>query len=508
MNDFVFSALLEVLKIPNIAASAAGVFFGLFIGATPGLTISLGMVLVLPLTFVLNPVTSICLLLGLYTAGMTGGSFSAILLNIPGTPSASATAIDGHAMAKKGRASEALSTAIFSSFTGGIIGLFSLALIAPYIAKVALKFGAPELFALVLLGITLICSFGQKSIIKGLIAGIFGLIVMTVGLDPMTGVPRFTFDVVDLQAGIPFLPAMIGLFAIPQIISGISGKVKVIPTYNEKVSGIFSGFSTYLKRLKAIIIGSILGTGIGAIPGAGGPIAVFLSYDYAKKFTKNGKNFGEGEPDGVAAPEAANNAVAGGALIPMLTLGIPGDPITAILLGALMIHGLIPGPLLFQTNPQFVYCIFWAVLMANIFNLVISMFSINLWVKILKVPQHILLPIILVMCVIGSFSLRNTFFDTGIMFFFGILSYFMKKYGFPIVPLLLAIILGPSLEEHLRMSLIISQGDPSIFITHPISLTFIIIAIISFIYPLVSPRIKRAINKGAEGCDINETSKK
>ena len=504
MTDYVFAALMDVLKLPNIAASAIGVFFGLFIGATPGLTISLGMVLLLPLTYALNPVTSICLLLGLYSSGMTGGSFSAILLNIPGTPSASATAIEGHAMAKKGKASEALSTAIIASFTGGIIGLITLALIAPYIAKFALRFGAPELFALVLLGITLICSFGQKSIIKGLLAGVFGLIIMTIGLDPMTGVPRFTFGNVNLQAGINFLPAMIGLFAIPQIISGIASKEKVVPSAQHKLEGLFSGFRYFFKRIKAILIGALLGTGIGAIPGAGGPIAVFLSYDYAKKASKNRDNFGEGEPDGVAAPEAANNAVAGGALIPMLTLGIPGDPITAILLGALMIHGLIPGPLLFQTSPQFVFAIFWAVLLANIFNLVISMVSIKLWVNILKVPQRILLPIILVLCVIGSFSLRNNFFDTGIMFAFGILAFFMKKYGFPIVPMLLAIILGPSLEEHLRMSLIISQGSPIIFLKHPISLIFILVAIFSFLSPIIAPKLKKATSQGAEGCEEEE----
>lgn len=504
MSEFVFAALLDVLQIQNIAASAIGVFFGLFIGATPGLTISLGMVLLLPITYALNPVTSICLLLGLYSAGMTGGSFSAILLNIPGTPSASATAIEGHAMAKKGRASEALSTAIISSFAGGIIGLVTLALVAPYIAKFALRFGAPELFALVFLGITLICSFGQKSIIKGLLAGIFGLIIMTVGLDPMTGVPRFTFGNINLQAGINFLPAMIGLFAIPQIISGIATREKVVPAYKHEVHGLFSGFKYFFKRIKAIMIGALLGTGIGAIPGAGGPIAVFLSYDYAKKASKNKDNFGEGEPDGVAGPEAANNAVAGGALIPMLTLGIPGDPITAILLGALMIHGLTPGPLLFQTEPQFVFAIFWAVLMANVFNLILSMVSIKLWVNILKIPQRILLPIILVMCVVGSFSLRNNFFDTGIMFAFGILAFFMKKFGFPIVPMLLAIILGPNLEEHLRMSLIISQGSPMIFVTKPISLIFIIIAVVTFISPIVAPGLRKRFDKGAEGCEEEE----
>ena len=483
MGSDIFAALLEVLRLPNLAATAAGVLFGLFIGSTPGLTISLGMVLVLPLTFAMDPVTSICLLLGLYTAGMTGGSFSAILLNIPGTPSASATAIDGFEMTKQNRAGEALGTAIVSSFTGGLIGLICLVSIAPLIARVALKFGSAELFALVLLGLAMICSFSQKSRIKGLLAGILGLIIMIVGLDPMSGTPRFTFGTVRLQAGIHFLPAMIGLFAIPQIINNIRGcdsETGECFDDEQKLGRILPGFRFFLKRMRAILVGAILGTGIGAIPGAGGPIAVFLSQHTAKKLKKC-----DDLADGVAAPEAANNAVAGGALIPMLTLGIPGDPITAILLGALTIHGLIPGPLLFENNAFFVYCIFWAVLLANVLNLVICLSSIKVWIKVLNVPQRILMPLIFILCIVGSFSLQNSFFDTGIMLFFGILAFFMRKFGFPIVPLLLAIILGPALEEHLRMALIINQGSPSVFFTRPISLTFILIAVVSFVVPII-----------------------
>ena len=485
MDGPVLQALFDVMQLHNIFAVMVGVVFGLFIGSTPGLTISLGMVLLLPLTFKMNAVTAVCLLLGLYASGMTGGSISAILLNIPGTPSASATAIDGYALTKKGRAGAALGTAVISSFFGGVFGLVCLSVASPFIAKVALRFGAPELFALVLLGLTLICSFGQQSIIKSLISGVLGLVIMTVGLDPMMGTPRFTFGVVDLQAGISFLPAMIGLFAIPQIIMGIAGKIRVIPSYNSKISGILPKFRELLHLFKTKLLGSVVGTGIGAIPGAGGPIAVFLSYDYARRFSKNKDEFGKGTLEGVSAPEAANNAVAGGALIPMLTLGIPGDPITAILLGALIIQGLIPGPLLFIQSAQFVYSVFWAFLLANIMNLCLTMATIKLWVGVLKVPQKILLPLILTLCVVGTFALRNTFFDTGIMLCFGLLAYFMKKYGFPVVPMLLAIILGPQLEEHLRMSLIIAQGNPLIFIQKPISLVFIALAVISFVMPLI-----------------------
>ena len=490
MGGSVVAALFDVLQLQNIFASIMGVFFGLFIGSTPGLTISLGMVLLLPITFNLPAVTSICLLLGLYASGMCGGSLSAILLNIPGTPSASATAIDGHEMAKRGRAGEALGIAVSASFFGGLFGLTCLVLAAPMIAKFALNFGAPELFAIVLLGLTLICSFGQESVVKGLTSGVIGLIIMTVGLDPMMGTPRFTFGYVELQAGISFLPAMIGLFAIPQILIGIVGKTQVIPEYREKLSGVLPKIRDIFKLTKSMLLGSAIGTGIGAIPGAGGPIAVFLSYDYARKISKRPENFGKGEPEGIAAPESSNNAVAGGALIPMLTLGIPGDPITAILLGALMIHGLIPGPLLFQQSPQFVYSVFWAFLMANLMTLCLTFATIKLWVRVLKVPERVLLPIIVILCIVGTYALRNTFFDTAVMFCFGLLGYFMKKYGFPVVPMLLAIILGPNLEEHLRMSLIISQGDYSIFVTHPISLSFIILSFFSFIGPLIRPMLR------------------
>ncbi len=489
MGEIAIAALMDVLKLQNIFASMMGALFGLFIGSTPGLTISLGMVLLLPLTFTLPPVTSFCLLLGLFSSGMTGGSISAILLNIPGTPSASATAIDGHEMAKKGRAGEALGTAVTSSFFGGMFSLACLVLIAPTIAKVALKFGAPELFSLVLLGLTLICSFGQKSIIKGLISGVLGLIFMTVGLDPMVGLPRFTFGIVELQSGVSFLPVMIGLFAIPQILEGIVMGAEVIPEYRARLSGVLPRFRNILRLIKYKILGAVMGTAIGAIPGAGGPIAVFLSYDYAKKISKNKEEFGTGIPAGVAAPEAANNGMAGGAMIPMLTLGIPGDPITAILLGALMIQGLTPGPLLFQYNAQFVYSVFWAFFMANVLTLILAFSTIKLWVRILQVPKRVLLPIIGILCVIGSYALRNTFFDTATMLFFGLLGYFMKKYEFPVVPMLLAIVLGPALEQNLRMALIISQGNPSIFVTHPISLAFLIIAFFSFTGPLVKPLI-------------------
>jgi putative tricarboxylic transport membrane protein len=484
---------LEVLKIPNLLASLGGVVFGLFVGSVPGLTVSLGMVLILPITYGMAPVPSFSLLLGMFAAGMAGGSISAILINIPGTPSAAATALDGHAMARKGKAADAIGTAITSSFFGGLVSLFALVLISPLIAKVALNFGSVELAALVFLGLALICSFGQDSIIKGLISGVLGLMIMTIGLDPMMGTPRFTFGQVSLMNGISYLPVMIGLFAIPQIVEGTVLGTEVIPHYQEKLTGVFRHITQVFKYPKIKIISSLIGVGVGSIPGAGGPVAVFISYDYAKKLCKKdvADKLGTGIPEGVAAPEAANNAMCGGAMIPMLTLGIPGDPITAILLGALMIQGLTPGPLLFVDNPDFVYSVFWAFFVAIVMLLVVSLLTMNIWIKVLSVPKRILLPIIGVFCIVGSFSLNNSFADVWIMLSFGLIGFLMKKYKFPVVPMLLAIVLGPSFERYLRTGLTAAGGDALVFFKSPIALVFILIALFSFFKPIVVSLIKK-----------------
>ncbi len=487
MFDIAVGALLEVLKFPNLLASLAGVLIGLFVGAMPGLTVSLGMVLMLPLTYTMAPVPSFCLLLGMFIAGMTGGSFSAILLNIPGTPSAAATALDGYAMSQKGEAAEAIGTAITSSFFGGLVSLVALVLISPFIAKIALSFGSVELAALIFLGLALICSFGQDSVIKGLIAGVLGLVLMTVGLDPMTGGQRFTFGQVSLMNGINYLPVMIGLFAIPQIIEGTVLGACVVPQFHEKLTGVFWHITKTFKYMKIKIMSSVIGVVIGAIPGAGGPVAVFISYDYAKKLCKKdvAEKMGTGIPEGVAAPESANNAMCGGALIPMLTLGIPGDPITAILLGALMVQGLTPGPLLFKDNPEFVYSIFWAFLVGIIFLLFVSLLTMNVWIRMLRVPNRILLPIIAIFCVTGSFSLNNSFTDVWIMLTFGLLGFLMKKYKFPVVPLLLAIVLGPSFERYFRTALATSNNDVMVFFRSPVAFVFILIGLFSFFKPIL-----------------------
>tara|TARA_B100000686_G_scaffold181067_1_gene188011 strand:+ start:1375 stop:2865 length:1491 start_codon:yes stop_codon:yes gene_type:complete len=476
----------QATQIYTIIAVAAGCFIGLIVGMIPGLTISTGIIIVLPLTFVLPPEISIALLLGLYVSGMTGGSFSAILLNIPGTPSASATAMDGHPMAQKGEAGRALGIAIVSSFLGGLFSFLCLFFVAPLLAEVALKFKSPDLFSLVLFGLTIICSFAAQSLIKGFLSAGIGLAIITVGQDPMMGTQRFTFGEVNLIGGIHFLTALIGLFAVPQLVDNFNQIKNSVRDENvvKKITGIFPKIAD-LKLIRVpVILGSPIGSFLGILPGAGGPIAAFLSYDYSKRLSENSEEFGKGSPQGIAAPESANNAVTGGALIPMMTLGIPGDPVTAILIGALLIHGLAPGPLLFVENGEFAYGVVFSFFWANIFNILIALIFIRLLVKVLSIPKTILMPTIAILCVIGSYALRNNFFDVYVMFSFGILGIIMRWLQMPIIPMLLAMVLGRQLEEHLRVSLIASKNDISIFFVSPFSVFFLLLAITSIAWSL------------------------
>lgn len=466
----VWQALAEATAWPSLLACLAGVVLGLVVGAMPGLTISLAMVLVLPLTFGLGSVTAMALMLGVFAAGMTGGAYSAILVNIPGTPSAAATAIDGHRMARDGHAGRALGISVIASVYGGVFSLACLVLSAPLIARVALRLGAPEQFALLTLGLTLIAGFAGRSLVRGLVAGVLGLLLTTVGQDPMVGLPRFTFGRVELQAGLHFIPALIGLFAVPQVIDGMrTGAAHVIPRFAVGLTGLLPSWRELRGLHRSMLVGSALGTGIGAIPGTGGPIAVFLAYDAARRVSRTPDAFGRGAAEGVAAPEAANNGVTGGALIPMLTLGIPGDPISAILLGVLIVHGLAPGPLLFREHPEFVYGVFWALLLANAMTLVVALVSVRWIVQVLRVPPAVLIPAIAVLCVLGAYGIRNTFLDSATMLVFGAVGYLLNRYGFPVVPMIIGLVLGGELEEQLRLSLTLSGGDPTVFVRQPIA---------------------------------------
>ena len=516
MTGDLLQGLLQAIQPASLAATGTGCLLGMVAGMIPGMTISAAMIIVLPLTFVLDPNVSIGLFLGLYAGGMLGGSFSAILLNIPGTPSAAATALDGYPLVARGQAGRALGMAVSASFCGGLFSALCLFLIAPRLADLALQFRSADLFSLVFLGLTIICSFASRSWIKGLLSAVIGLAIVTVGQDPVMGTARFTFGDPNLLSGVHFLTALIGLFAIPQLIENLRGNglggaigpgVTGSPDSPRSPGGrggtapaagaielrkLLPAFAD-LRRIRLPVgIGSAVGTFLGILPGAGGPIAAFISYDYAKKATGRGDRFGQGAVEGVAAPEAANNAVTGGALIPMMTLGIPGDPVTAILIGALLAHGLAPGPLLFVERADFAYGLMFSFFWANVFNLLIALAGLRLLVKVVAAPRTLLMPAVAILCVVGAWSLRNSIFDVYVMFGFGLLGLAMKWLDMPVVPLLLALVLGRQLEENLRIALTGSQGDVSVFFTSPFSALFLGLSVVSVAWSIVGARRQRA----------------
>jgi putative tricarboxylic transport membrane protein len=473
MDPFL-TALQFAFSPDALLAVFGGTFIGLVFGSIPGLTFTVALALVLPLTFAMQPTPAIALLLGTYIGGMTGGSVSAILLGIPGTPSAAATVLDGYPMTRNGRASLALGTAVLVSAFGGLFSLIIMMISVDFVAAMAIKFGPAEIFALVLFGFSTICGLAEKSLLRGLIAGVLGLMAMTIGLDPLDGAQRFTFGSTTMLQGVNLLVAMIGLFAVPHVIEvfwnyreGESKQVRAASVKAEMPS---------IKELKEnfwlMMRCAGLGTGIGAIPGTGGPIAAFLAYDHARRFSKKPSRFGKGALEGVVAPETANNAVTGGTMIPLLSLGIPGDPATAIVLSGLLIHGLVPGPMLFVEHPVQIYAIYIAIVLAYIAVLVIQFFGIRMFVHVLRIPAHLLAVGIVVMCGIGAFAIRNSVFDVYTMGIVGLLGYIMLRAGIPTTPVILGLVLGPTLEREYRTAMILSEGKFDIFYTSPTALLF------------------------------------
>jgi putative tricarboxylic transport membrane protein len=478
--------LAQIFDLQTLLLVFIGVSLGVVFSAIPGLTATMGIALLIPYTFALPQVAGISMLLGIYLGGMYGGSITAILIRTPGTPSAAATLLDGYPMAEKGEAGKALNYATIGSFIGGIISCILLILIAPQLAEVGLKFGPAEFFALAVFGLSIVGTVSGKYVIKGLIAAALGLFIATVGMDPIGGVMRFTFGSMNLTSGISFIPALIGLFAVSQVIKEIETKVKInkkkIKYQRQKVS-LKETASYWIEFLRA----SLIGTFVGIIPGTGSSIATFLSYNESKRFAKKERRekYGTGIPEGVIATETSNNAVTGGALIPLLTLGIPGDVVTAVILGGLLIQGVTPGPLLFQNESELVYSLFGTLIIANIFMLLIGLFAVRFVGKIVDVPKSVLLPIVVTLCFIGSYSLSNNIFDVWIALVFGVIGYILEKFKYPLPPLILGIILGPIIESNLRRTLIESNNELSIFFTRPITAVFLSIAIISFVYPLI-----------------------
>jgi len=480
-------AFAQVFELQTLLLVFLGVFLGVLFSAIPGLTATMGIALLIPYTFSLPQVPALGMLLGIYIGGMYGGAITAILIRTPGTPSAAATLLDGYPMAAKGQAGKALNFATIASFVGGIISCVILILVAPQLASFGLKFGPAEFFALAVFGLSIVGTISGKHAIKGMVIAALGLLIATVGMDPIGGVPRFTFGSINLTSGVSFIPALIGLFAVSQVIKEVEEKVKgsqqkKIKFQRERISlkEHFSYWKDYLRS-------SLIGTFIGIIPGTGTSIATFLSYNESKRFAKKErkKEYGTGIPEGVIASESSNNAVTGGALVPLLTLGIPGDVVTAVILGGLMIQGVTPGPLLFQNNGTLVNSLFITLIIANIFMLLIGLFAVRFVGKIVDVPKNILLPIVVTLCFIGSYSLSNNLFDVWIALVFGVIGFLLEKFNYPLAPLILGIILGPIIESNLRRTVIESSGDLSVLFTRPISGIFLTIAIVSFVFPLL-----------------------
>lgn len=464
---------------PNIFAVFTGVATGIFVGAIPGLTATMSVALLVPLTFKMGPVAGLAMLIGVYKGGIYGGSITAILINTPGTPAAAATALDGYPLAKKGKALKALKMAIYASVMADVFSDIVLILVAAPLAIVALKLGPPELTTLLILALTIVGLVSGKSLAKGLLMASLGLLFSSVGMDFMTGTPRFTFGSLEMAKGLPLIPVLIGLFAIPEILTQVEerarGTESVVLKRSPRAEDNRVDFQELKSCSKTIFRSAIVGTFIGAIPGIGSVISSFISYGMAKRGSKNPEEFGDGSLEGVAAAEAGNNSVCGATLIPLLTLGIPGDSVTAVMLGAFLIQGLVPGPELIGKHPAVIYGLFVALIVGNIANFMIANVGIRFFARVAGISKTIVFPIVSILCMIGAYAVQNSIFDVKTMLFFGILGYFMRKLAFPVPPLLIAFILGPMVEDPLRQSLIISGGSPAIFFTSPISLTFIVL---------------------------------
>jgi putative tricarboxylic transport membrane protein len=473
----------------NLAYCFFGVLIGTLVGVLPGLGPAAAIALLLPATFKVTPVSAIIMLAGIYYGAMYGGSTTSILVNIPGEAASVVTCIDGYQMALKGRAGPALGIAAFGSFIAGTFAVILLTLLGPLLAGIALKFGPPEYFSLMIVGIMVLTFLSSGSMIKALMMAAVGLILGGIGMDPISGKYRFTFNLQVLLDGVGLVPTVMGLFGIAEVLENLEAEIKreILTT---KIKNLLPNLKDWAESIWAIIRGTFLGFFLGIIPGGGAIIASFASYAIEKKASKHPEEFGKGAIAGVAGPESANNAAAGGAFIPLLTLGIPANAVMAIFLGALMIHGLQPGPLLMSRAPDLFWGTIVSMYIGNGMLLVLNLPLIPLWVQVLKVPYYLLYPLIILFCLIGSYSIGNNYWDVVVMLTFGIVGYLMRKFRYDAPPLVLALVLGGELESSLRQSLMLSRGDFSIFVQRPISLGFLIVALLLLIVPIITQRRK------------------
>jgi putative tricarboxylic transport membrane protein len=485
--ELLMGGFATALSIKNFLAAGAGAFLGILVGAMPGIGSLAGVALLLPLTFNFNPTTGMIMLAAVYYANMYGGAYSAILINIPGDTPAVMTALDGHPLAKQGKPGQALFTANVASFIGGTIGIMILTAIGPGLARFGLNFGPVEMAALLMVAMTSLGWLLGSNPVKGIVATLLGIVLATMGFDIVVGTPRYDFGSIYLLGGIPFIPLVIGIFGFSQVIEMMEMRNKPPQFDTEKLTLRESLLSKdELKRIiPPSIRSSFLGTIVGVLPGAGATTGSFLAYMQEKRLGKHGNLLGTGRVEGVAAAEAGNNSAAAGAFAPLLSLGIPGSGTGAVLLGGLLMHGLNPGPFLFQNQPEFTWGLIASLYVANIITLIVALMIIPWLIKILKVPVSIMIPVITTICVMGSYSANNSLYGIVMMLLAGVLGFFLKKYGYPIAPLLLAFVLAPTLEKNFRQALQISDGSLWIFFQKPIAAVLVVFLLITVVSPII-----------------------
>lgn len=488
------------LQPTNLMFCFLGVFVGTLIGVLPGIGPVGTMAILLPVTYGIAPTTAIIMLAGIYYGAQYGGSTTSILVNIPGEAASVVTCLDGYQMALKGRPGPALGIAAFGSFIAGTFGVIGLQLMAPPLVSVALRFGPPEYFSLMILGFVVLTYLAQKSMIKALLTAGVGILLGTIGLDTMTGMPRFSFNIPELLDGVGLAPLAMGLFGISEILLNVEKKIKQ-ELLTTKVKGLFPNWEDWKRCSLPILRGTVSGFFLGILPGGGAVLASFVSYAVEKRISKHPEEFGKGAIEGVAAPESANNSAAQGAFIPLLTLGIPANVVMAILLGALMIHNITPGPMLVKEHPELFWGVITSMYVGNIMLLILNLPLIGLWVQLLRVPYALLFPLILYICLIGAYVINNSVIDVALMLLFGVVGYLMRKFDYEPAPMVLAYVLTPMLENALRQSLILSGGSFRIFMVRPISAGCLIVAAAllgSSLLPMIRQKREKIVAEAEE----------
>lgn len=467
----------------NLLYAFLGAFIGTAIGVLPGLGPPATIALLLPVTYGMDPTSAIIMVAGIFYGAQYGGSTTSILLNIPGEAASVITCLDGYQMARQGRAGRAMGISAIGSFIGASISILLMSMVSPALANFALKFGPAEYFSLVLVGLLMSVYLGGDSALKGLLMMVLGLLLAMVGLDPVYGAPRFTFGALRLLDGIDFVVVAMGLFGIAEVLTNMEAP-EVREVYKSSLKGILPNLADWRKSWRPILRGSFLGFFIGILPGGGAVISSFVAYAVEKKMSSHPEEFGKGAIEGVAAPESANNAASQSSFIPLLTLGIPGNATIAMIFVALMIHGIQPGPMLLLEHPNLFWGVIASMYIGNLMLLALNLPLIGFWVRLLKVPYHYMAVVIVVICIVGAFSIKNSAFDVGMMVLFGVVGYFLRKGGFPAAPLVLAMILGRILERSLQQALKVSGADPLIFIEKPISAALLAVGALVMLFPL------------------------